>query len=369
MNTIIRNNKELYFICSWVDKNDNSKDSKGNKFPIPNVGNKWLYYDEFVKKIRLIESLIKKEKFLKFENKKKCFLCDEEYATGTFKLNKYIWEDILSHYIEKHFIKPPEEFIDFIFFSKYNSILKLESRIITEPDNKKYIKINRNQLLILDALLEHGGYSKKYADLKGKNIFRYSEHSGLFDINSNKLQKIVVLGNTNRVDKGDNEIFMPNNIHDMYEYEYIFHTHPPTPKPGGRADVGVLYELPSICDILHFIEHFNEGRISGSVVITSEGLYNIRSKNLNEEKIMIDEDKLFFDYNNMSRKIQNAGIKKYGEDFTRDIFFKKIAQDVSLIGKINDVTEKYKITIDFIPRVFDTKENWIIDSVYLPVYR
>ena len=154
----------------------------------------------------------------------------------------------------------------------------------------KFIKINRNQLLILDALLEHGGYSKKYADLKGKNIFRYSEHSGLFDVNSNKLQKIVVLGNTTRVDKGDNEIFMPNNVNDMYEYEYMFHTHPPTPKPGGRAEVGIMYELPSIGDLLHFIEHFNDGKISGSVVITSEGLYNIRSKNLNPEKIIIDED-------------------------------------------------------------------------------
>jgi hypothetical protein len=368
MNIIIRNNKELYFVCSWVDKNDKSKDSKGNKFPIPSVGKKWLYNDKFSAKLKLIESLIKKEKFLKLENKKKCFLCDEAYATGTFKLGKYIWEDILTHYIYVHYIKPPEEFIDFIFFSKYNSTLKLESNII-EDDGKKFIKINRNQLLILDALLEHGGYSKKYADLKGKNIFRYSEHSGLFDINSNNLQRIVVLGNTNRVDKGDNEIFMPNNISDMYKYEYIFHTHPPTPKPGGRAEVGILYELPSIGDILHFIEHYNEGRISGSVVITSEGLYNIRSKSLKDDKIIIDEDKLFFDYNRMSRKIQESGIKKYGEDFTNDIFFKKIAQDVSLIGKVNDVTEKYKITIDFTPRIFDNKENWIIDTVYLPVYR
>ena len=368
MNIIIRNNKELYFICSWVDKNDNSKDSKGNKFPVPSVGKKWLYNEEFAKKLSLIETLIKAEKFLKFENKKKCLLCDEEHATGTFKIGKYIWEDILKHYIEKQYIKPPEEFIDFIFFSKYNSTLKLESQVI-EESNKKYIKINRNKLLILDALLEHGGYSKKYSDLKGQNIFRYSEHSGLFDINSNKLQKIVVLGNTNRVDKGDNEIFMPNNIVDMYKYEYIFHTHPPTPKPGGRADVGILYELPSIGDVLHFIEHFNEGRISGSVVITSEGLYNIRSKNLTTEKIFIDEDKLFFDYNKISRIIQESGIKKYGEEFTNDIFFKKIAQDITLIGKINDVTEKYKITIDFIPRIFDNKDNWIIDSVYLPVYR
>ena len=40
-------------------------------------------------------------------------------------------------------------------------------------------------------------------------------------------------------------------------YQYLFHTHPPTPKPGGRAGEGIVYEFPSIGDILHFIDHFN----------------------------------------------------------------------------------------------------------------
>ena len=369
MNTIIKNSKELIFICSWVDKDDKSKDSRNKSFPVPEEGKTWLYSDEFVTKLRLLEDILKQsEKYLKFENKKKCFLCNESYSYGTYKLNRYIWEDNLTHYIEKHNIKPPEEFIDFILFSKYNTILKLESRIITDKD-KKFIKINKNQLLILDALLEHGGYSKKYSDLKNKNIFRYSEHSGLFDFNSNKLQKIVVLGNTNRVDKGDDEIFMPNNVKDMFEYEYIFHTHPPTPKPGGRADGGILYELPSIGDILHFIDHYNDGRISGSVVVTSEGLYNIRDKHLKGNKIKIDEDGLFFEYNNICKKIQNLGIKKYGIKFTDDTFFGKIAQDKKLINKINDIVNKYEIHIDYVPRIYDGKKNWIIDTVYLPIYK
>jgi len=369
MNTIIKNNKELIFICSWVDKDDKTKDSKNKKFPIAEEGTEWLYSDEFIKKIILLEKILKKsEKYLEFENKKKCFLCDESYSYGTYKLNRYIWEDNLTHYIEKHNIKPPEEFIDFILFSKYKSILKIESRIVSDK-NDKFIKINRNQLLILDALLVHGGYTKKYGDLKNKNIFRYSEHSGLFDFNSNKLQKIVVLGNTNRVDKGDDEIFMPNNVKDMFEYEYIFHTHPPTPKPGGRANVGIIYELPSIGDILHFIDHYNEGKISGSVIITSEGLYNIRDKFLKGTKINIDEDKLFFEYNNICKKIQNIGIKKYGIKFTDDKFFGEIAQDRELINKINDIVNKYNIHIDYVPRIFDEKKNWIIDSVYLPIYK
>ena len=378
MNTIIKNNKELIFICSWVDKNDNSMDSKNKKFPIPEENKKkWLYSDEFINKLKILENILKKsEKYLKFEIEKKCILCDKLAtsklslitSSGTYKLNKYIWEDNLTHYIEVHNIKPPEEFIDFILFSRYNTTLKLESRIIREND-KKFIKINRNQLLILDALLEHGGYSKKYVDLKNKNIFRYSEHSGLFNFNSNKLQKIVVLGNTNRVDKGDDEIFMPNNVKDMFEYEYIFHTHPPTPKPGGRAEVGILYELPSIGDLLHFIDHYNDGRISGSVVVCSEGLYNIRHKDLENKKFKIDEDALFFEYNKISRKIQTDGIKKYGIKFTNDKFFSKISQDIQLINKINEIVNKFDIQIDFMPRINDGKNNWIIDTIYLPVYK
>ena len=369
MNTIIKNNKELIFICSWVDKDDKSKDSRNKNFPIPEEGITWLYSDEFIKKIKLLENILNKSgKYLKFENKKKCFLCNDSYSYGTYKLNRYIWEDNLTHYIEKHNIKPPEEFIDFILFSKYNTILKLESRIITDKDTK-FIKINKNQLLILDALLEHGGYSKKYSDFKNKNIFRYSEHSGLFDFGSNKLQKIVVLGNTNRVDKGDDEIFMPNNVKDMFEYEYIFHTHPPTPKPGGRVEGGILYELPSIGDILHFIDHYNDGRISGSVVVTSEGLYNIRDKHLKGNKIKIDEDSLFFEYNKISRKVNDTGIRKYGTTFSNETFFGKIAQDKKLINKINDVVNKYEIHIDYVPRIYDGKKNWIIDTVYLPIYK
>ncbi len=369
MNVINKNNKELYFVCSWVTKKTMKKDSKGNNFPIPIEEDKWLYSDNFVAKLKVVEKVLdNSDKFLKFDEKKPCYLCDKSYSKGTYKLDKYIWEDNLTHYIEKHNIKPPEEFIDFIFFSKFNNILKLESQIIKD-DGRKYIKINKNQLLILDALLEHGGYNPKYSDLKHKNIFRYSEHSGLFDFNANKLQKIVVLGNTSRVDKGDNEIYMPNNVPDMLTYEYIFHTHPPTPKPGGRANVGVVLELPSIGDILHFIDHFNDGKISGSIVITSEGIYNIRNKDLENYKIKVNEDKLFFDYNKVSRKIQDTCLEKYGDKFSQNVFFEKIAQELELINSMNLILNKYNINIDYVPRILNEKKQWILDTLYLPIYR
>ena len=42
-------------------------------------------------------------------------------------------------------------------------------KIITKSNKKKYIKIKRNQLLILDTLLNDGGYQKKYID-KSNNV-------------------------------------------------------------------------------------------------------------------------------------------------------------------------------------------------------
>lgn len=377
MNTIIKNNKELILICNWVKKSDKSRDTKGKLFPIPVEGKEWGYKQQFIDRLKYVELILKNNNKIMIidENivQKKCLLCDDTVsATYTYKFGKYIWQDILLHYIDKHNIKPEEEFMDFIYFSKLNMPINLTTNISLETvsTNKlKHIKISRNQLLILDALLEHGGYTKKYSDPKKSNIFRYSEHSGLFNLNHRELQKIVVSGNTNRVDLGDDEIYMPQNIEDMYKFEYIYHTHPPTPKPGGRAQFGIMYELPSIGDILHFIDHFNDGKVSGSLVITAEGLYNIRKLNLNKDKILVDEDKLYQEYNYISKKIQHKCLNKYGDKFTRRQFYSKIAQDIELINQINTIVNNYSINIDYIPRIRDSHNKWIFDTVYLPVYK
>lgn len=378
MNTIIRNNKELILICNWVDKGDKSRDSKGKSFPTPQEGKEWGYKNQFVNRLKYVELILKNNnKTMKIDEPKKCLLCNDNIsATITYKFEKYIWQDIMIHYIDKHNIKPPEQFLDFIYFNKLNMPINLTTRVSLErPINDKsnsdlkYIKINRNQLLILDALLEHGGYTKKYSDPEKTNIFRYSEHSGLFNLDKRQLQKIVVLGNTNRIDLGDDEIYMPQNVQDMFKFEYIYHTHPPTPKPGGRAEYGIVYELPSIGDLLHFIDHFNDGKISGSIVITSEGLYNIRKSDLKKDKFSIDEDKLYKEYNTISRTIQKKCINKYGTDFTQNEFYSEIAQDTKLINNVNEILNKYDINIDYIPRVQDSHKNWILDTLYLPVYR
>jgi hypothetical protein len=218
----------------------------------------------------------------------------------------------------------------------------------------------------MDALMRHGGY-KYYSD-KDMNVFRYSEHAGLLDFNATKLERVVVSGNTTRVDEGDDDIFLPEVMIDMYDYEYIFHTHPPTPRPGGRAELGVLYEFPSIGDIFHFLDHHNGGKTQGSVVIAAEGMYIIRKYTMDTKKIRINEDKMFRGFNYVSSRAQTLSLRKYGDRFSTTKFYSKIAQDDKYIKMINKILNKYSLHIDYYPRIKDKKGRWIIDTVYLPVY-
>ena len=54
-----------------------------------------------------------------------------------------------------------------------------------------------------------------------------------------------------KLNREDEDILLPIDLPDIKDYEYIFHTHSPTPFPGSRAVDGVLYEFPSISDIYH----------------------------------------------------------------------------------------------------------------------
>jgi hypothetical protein len=365
MNIIIKKNKEYKLIGYW---DNNSYDSKGNKFIMPKEREKWNGQEYFILQLEMVQILLNKiERFRKYEKNKDCLLCNEKnISSGRYIYKRYIWEDGLLHYIKKHNFQPSESFLDLIFFFKLDKKIKLIGKI-KEYNNINYIKINQNQLLIIDALMTHGGYTKKYMDIQNKNVFRYSEHTGFLDFKMNILEKIVVAGNTTRVDKEDDEIFLPKDLADLKEYEYIFHTHPPTPKPGGRASSGVLYEFPSMGDILHFIDNFNEGKICGSLVVTSEGIYNIKKTKMNREKIKINEDKLFKLFEKEFYNIQEKYIKKYTVNFTKNIFYSKIAQNIEPINELNKVLNFFEIQIDFYPRI-KIKNNWILDKIYLPIY-
>ena len=249
-------------------------------------------------------------------------------------------------------------------FKKHNVLARFDSKI----KGHKYLKIHKNQLLIMDALMIHGSYNKKYQDKK--DIFKYSEHSGLLDFNNKGLEKIIVSAKTNRIDKGDDELFMPNDLKESFDYEYIFHTHPATPRLGGRIKDGILYEFPSISDMFHFIDHYNDGSTQGSMVMAPEGLYNIRAVD-NSKKIKMTydrENKFYKAYRDIFEDTNIDAIEVHGKKFSDKYYYSKIASDTQYIDSINKMLKKYNLFIDYFPRIKNKKGQWIVDTIYIPIY-
>ena len=373
INKILVNNKIFNIVCKWDTSTE--LDYDGHKYPIPKNIKKWnsnmSETDFFVSNLINFEKTLDKNNLYEKINDN-CLLCnDKNIGLKKYLYENYIWFDNLKHYIKKHNISPPEEFVEFIYNNlnstnsdkKIKKMLRLNGKI-KNTDTKKFIKLKAHQLLILDALMEHGGYSKKYSS---RGNVRYSEHAGVLDFHRDGLDKIIVSGDTTRIDRGDEEIFLPKDLSNIEEYEYLFHTHPPTPKPGGRVVDGILYEFPSIGDIFHFIDKHNLGNAIGSLVMTSEGLYNIRCLEY-EKKLNISEKEENLLYKEVYQEIsknQLDAIKKYGTDFNNNKFYKEIAQDKTYINNINKKLEKYNLYIDFFPRKQNESGTWIVFDIHL----
>lgn len=367
----------------WRESNIIKKtDYDDNNEPLPwpeqnkSVWNKKIFIDKLQK---IEEILIKTNKFISLPDKevRNCVYGDVyEIDTKLFYLNNNYWTDGLLHYVTEHDIRPSNEFINMIISLNIHESARAKGKeILNIPAislvkyGKQYLKVSRNQILIMDALMIHGSFTKKYRDNKDKRKYRYSEHTGLLDFDDKGLDKIIISGKTYRVDKHDDDIYLPENMVEAYDYEYFFHTHPATPKPGGRVDVGVLYEFPSTSDIFHFIEHYNNGTTQGSIVITSEGMYIIRKYIVDDKRINIkDTDKIFNQIDKYIQTIQNKAIKKYGKDFSLNTFYSEIAQDVYYINLLNKKLNQFQIHIEYKPREKDSKGRWIIGTIYLPVY-
>lgn len=380
-NIMIVNNRTYNLEKIWrKSKTDYTYDSKGKLFPFPKKGIIWSDIKNFIVILKSINNYLDAhKKYILYDMPRKCLLCNKKNITTRRYYNmNMMWEDGFSHYIEKHYIEPSLLFKKFIYRNTISKKINRMDNIDSNDNNKKtpfvikkiktfdtdYVMISRNQLLILDALMIHGGYTKKYIDTDKSNN-KYSEHAGLLDFENNTLSKIVVSGKTHRVDTTDDEIYLPDDMKEMLDYEYIFHTHPPTPKPGGRVKNGILYEFPSVGDLYHFIDHHNEGNVIGSLVITTEGLYNIRKLKQDDENIIIDDDELFNQYHKIFTEVQNKSIKKYGYNFTNNIFFSKISQNTTYINDINMVLNKFNLNIDYYPRKKGKYNIWYIDTVFL----
>lgn len=301
----------------------------------------------------------------------KCPVCSKIINKQLYKKNDHKWDSMLYHNAKYHNFMPSADFVEFVLKHEFNAPIK--TRFVTkfksakyEVNDLSYVKLTKNQLLILDALMIHGGYDKKYNC--EDNVFKHSEHSGLLEFDEKGLNKIIVSGRDNkRLDKEDPTIYLPENMQDAIDYEYIFHTHPPTPHPGGRSCEGIVYEFPSIGDYLHFVEHFNNGITQGSIVVAPEGIYNIRKKTFNQNKISINYKTFTHDVKNIINEIQQEAMAKYNF-IDEKIFFNFIAQDYSIVDKLNIVLNKYDIELDYFARISNENDNWILDDIYLPIY-
>ena len=245
-----------------------------------------------------------------------------------------------------------------------NISYKMKSKIYKKY-KMKYIKLSRNQLRIFESLFTDGSHNKKYQSLDNK--LKYSEHSGLLDFGHANLQRVVVNAIPNKTDVLDDEILLPENLPDYFDFEYIFHTHPATPYPGARASEGVLYEFPSIPDLEQFIDHYNNGKTQGSMIFAPEGLYIIKAID-NTKKIIIKKEKKVFNYIlNKFYEIQDSAIYKYTYHFTLNDFYTKIARNTKYLDMYNEVIKKINLKINFRNRVKSKSGDWVIDSFYLKV--
>lgn len=236
-------------------------------------------------------------------------------------------------------------------------------------NDKRFMKITRNQLQILDALMSDGGYVKKYLDTHRK--LRYSEHFGMLDFNEDGLEKVIVSGRTERVDEDDHEILLPDDVPEALDYEYMFHTHPPTPSPGARAKEGILYEFPSINDVYHFAEHFNQGRTQGSIIVAPEGLYLIRARKDKTELRIPDSEQVFHAMVEDMLEIQARAIDRYGIKVSERDFYAKVAKDTSYIRLFNKMLEKHwgkQLVVHYRARKYDGHtRKWYLPGFLLPV--
>jgi hypothetical protein len=226
---------------------------------------------------------------------------------------------------------------------------------------KKIFTVEKNDLFILDALM-HDGSQQKY---QHHHNLKYSEHGGLLDFDKHGLERIIVTTHKES-DRADPEIYFPEVAHDIEDYEFMYHTHPPTPTPGARSKTGIVYEIPSLSDINTFILTFMEGKTQGSIIVAPEGFYVIRAlkSTLNPKEYQLNE--LMSDIMYMNYKYA----EKYNFHVTVDIFYKHIITNTKLQKKLKQLIQKYtndEITIDFFKRKKDSTGNWTVKKLYLLV--
>lgn len=301
------------------------------------------YYPYFLNKLKRIEKISKNYN----DNKQR-----RNYKK-IYKLSHIVWDDTLKQKIEDNQSYPSDYFINIIMHT-----ILINKNIINYPiiisekkfDRLSYISLDHNKLQIIEALMNQGSHPR-YKLEDGKKYI-YSEHSGVLSVKNNIIDNIIVSAETDRLDKNDNNIFLPNNTTILGQYPYIFHTHPNTSKLAGRVDEGIIYEFPSTSDLLNFLKYSNDGKAQSSIVVAPEGIYVIRHIEY-KKKNEVDRD-LFNRLTSYINDLETMALKKFRKNLKRlsdpNVFHKIVGADNSFINMYNNFIKPSNLYVEYYPR-------------------
>ncbi len=301
----------------------------------------------------------------------KCHICNF-YSKTEYKYSSdgknIVFTDLDKHLLLEH---------NLIELSLYEKISKTKLDFTYE-----YIQLTTNNINVIDGLYEDGS-KQKYLE-PNKNIYTsedclYSEHYGAIEYVQNKVDNFKVYTEM-RIDKEDPSIYLPKVRNDLCSFNYIFHTHPKTPYLGSRVKYNLLYEFPSIADIVHFVDNHNQGKLLGSLVLAPEGVYLIHKYIFNREPIKIDYfifiDELDYElrecYLDSKKEYSKLNYKKLMRNNEIKIpdsyFYNDISKNFNYVNRINLLLSRYDLFIDFYPRIkLNKSKNWILPDIYLPI--
>lgn len=298
-------------------------------------------YPNFLTKLLLIQDL--------------CVVANE-YILGSL-----VWDDTLIKKMEDcHF--PSKYFVSVITATQIHDKYICNVPIKIPKALKKritYVPFPSHSLLVLDAVWKQGS-GRRY---KYQSRYLYSEHSGVLSVADKRIDQVIVLSNTNRVDPSDSEIFLPTNSDAFSDYPYMFHTHPNNGAWGGRLSDGIAYEFPSASDIYNFTEYYDKGKTQASIIVSPEGMYVIRPVAY-VNKYSLDQHH----YAGINDKINELETKAMAriKGKIRDAasFHKHISNDTQYIASFNDYLAKINVYIEYFPRILVNGE-WVLRPIYL----
>lgn len=330
-----------------------------------------ISYPFFMDKLKLVENICRILNIQKYTNQINTYgklvlpVCKDCSVTNYYLTGNIFWSDMIHHMITIHNMYPSEYFIKVILATYVVEGVIVNPPLILSSTKKykfKYIPVHRNKLLILDALMNQGSYPRYQ---NGSN-FLFSEHSGVVTLRNNVVDNIIVFTNTDRIDRGDDRIFLPNNSNALNDFEYLFHTHPNSIHYGGRLKEGILYEFPSAGDIFNYIKYHNEGKALASVIVAPEGAYVIRQ--LIHQKNIDADPSLFHVLRKFIIKLEKSAVRKYNNIREKisdpDYFHAKISSNYEFIKLYNKFIKPINLIIEYYPREKINGE-WTLRQFYL----